>query len=262
MVQSAKRNSKIWGVFCIIGLCINITYMNNFGILNSLNLKDIGYAILTACIIILPYIYCEKDKGFRIMIYTVSFSFHTLLILDYLYELYPIKYIIILGFTVLICFIALKYKNALPILIIDKQKLKCEASTKLLPLLNYNLFANSICIIGITGLLWNTQLNSFIIFSIILILSVLFTFLRQIYSLRFYEKQKKIFILENVFLIVFITITSIATVFSRNNDKGFLQTFLYVIVLMTAYLVFDRPYLLKKLKSYEEIETKDFKDDR
>lgn len=253
MVKSTKRNSIVWGICCIIGLIVYIAYINNWTIFNFLNLKDVAYAVLTACIVILPYIYCEKKTVSRIIVYIVSVSFSSLLIVDYLFIIDAIKYIIIFGFIALICFMILKYKNALPILIIEKQKLKNEASTKLLSLLNYNLFANSICIIGITGLLWDTELNSYIIIAIITVLAVLATVIRQIYSLKFYKKQRRIFILEYIFLVVFIVLTSLMTFFSKNNDKGLLQTFIYIVVFMTAYLMFDRPFFLEKLMSDEKI---------
>lgn len=249
MKYDRKKDAIIYIIFFFIGL---IFYIFKFPKLENLfNIKESEWAsfiIIFACMIfyyvfIFSCDFLTKEKFACILAINLN---QLMLIINYLTHINTLKYIIIILSIVLIVILIFKVKKINAINIISKQELYLKSKTSLFKLLNFNIFANSLCLVSLIAILYNVISINYFVIVLTCFIATLLTILKNILSQKFYTKQNYCF--EICFINFEILLSSLNTIFSGVTDKGIGNMFLYIVVMMSAYYIFERPYILDEIK--------------
>lgn len=243
MITSKKRDVWIWSVFVFLGLLL---FTNGiFGIvhINGFDCRFWAFVFLSACTVFSCY-FADTKKS-RCSIYFGAAVLQTLLIVDLNFENIVIKSFIYAFFIVLSIILLIKYRNAKATKIIDRKRLTEPVFSQIN---KFNLFANMICVVGILALLFFISEN--IIFKTavalgICIISLILIYIKQRYKRAAFELTANI--REYIFVLFWLIASLINTIFLQDTRRYPGYAALIIIVLMTDYFIFDRPFVLEKL---------------
>ncbi len=111
--------------------------------------------------------------------------------------------------------------------------------------MQYNILSNAGCgVLGVTGAIYyyvdNVVLPSVLI--CLLILSV--TVVRQLYSRKYYKKKPIAYVAELLFIAVGFCAVTLVGWIKEIPESGWGFIFIYMTLLLSAYMIFDRPYVV------------------
>ena len=243
MKTSKKRDVLIWGVFLISGLLLFIN--NDFTIIeiNAFDCKHWAYVLLSACAIFICYFINSKQACFSL--FTGAIVLQALLIAEYYIENIALTILICLLAIIIFIILLLKYKDVQAIKVIDRQRLTEPEFSKIN---SYNLYTNSICIVGLLALLFGIDAGLWLrilVQILICFISGVLILIKQVYAK--FNLSKRINILEYIFVFLWLNVTLLPAIISADTHKGLGYVALCIVVLMTDYFIFDRPFYIHKI---------------
>ncbi len=128
----------------------------------------------------------------------------------------------------------MKYKNASKTKVVDKKQL---TNPEFLKINLFNLYVNSICVVGLLALLLNVvsePLMKTLVVALICFASSILILIKQLYAHSAFGKEIKA--LEFVFTVLCLIAVMLPAIFESDTHKGLGYVGLCIVVLTTDYL--------------------------
>lgn len=243
MIQtSKKRDVWIWSAFVLSGLLL---FANGiFGVvrIGGFDCKFWAAVFLSGCAVFSCYF--ANTKKSRCLIGSGAVVLHSLVIADLHVENIIIQSAICALSVGMSAALIIKYRDAEATAIVERKRLTEPAFAQIN---KFNFFANMICCVGLLALFFGISgqvgFRIAAVFGICLI-SLTLTYLKQ--RCKRVAFGRKANLKEYLFVAFWLIATLLNAIILRDirQDLGYVA--LIILVLMTDYLIFDRPLVIEK----------------
>lgn len=249
-----KRNAIILillGVFSFVFL-ISSYYKDT----NILEYDLLWYSYLLIHIVVMlsySFLFYINNNKLKILLIISGMITQIFLVICFKYNNIYIFLLAVLFYLIIITALILnlkKLKNEYEIL--TKQKLQQYSNRELLPILNYNIFSNCLCLVSIIYFILPFKEYAFYSVLIIIFLSLILILIKHKKQKKYYNKNIKEKLLEILYFLFESIILLFTAIFYNVNDLGLGIFILIIIIHMSNYFIFDRKHLLCYIKNFSK----------